>query len=182
MAPNSSRRSQSSTTELIAALKAGDIAAFEAIYLKQFERLCGYVSTFVSDDEAADVVQEVFWALWNARESLRVQNENELSYYLLRAVRNRALNVLRQRRLQETTVSLAEFSANEAALFDDEQFTQIEALIKALPERSREVLTLRWYHGLGFEQIASLMGISYGSAHVLHTRALAMVRKRLGLL
>ncbi len=204
-----SHRPDLDDSTLVERLKSGESAAFKQIYLERFEELCNHASTLVPIDDVKDVVQEVLWNVWTTRADLSVQTERELSFYLLRAVRNRALDLLRRKRVrerrarefiespeegtvhEESTVQEHELIPGTLSLsalsisLDSEPDTdtlegRVQNVIRTLPARSREILILRWYHGLGLEEIASLMGISYGSARVLHTRALAIVKNRLG--
>lgn len=185
---------------LVPALKAGEAAAFKQIYLERFEELCNYASTIVSDDEAMDIVQDVLWRIWQQRHDLKVNTDLDLSYFLLRSVRNKSLDALRRSRVRRTnaqkfsedTFPLSKVrGANEVDehFYGDDEFApeadtdgimdRVEDVINALPDRSREILILRWFHGFGLEKISSIMGISYGSARVLHSRALAVVKERL---
>jgi RNA polymerase sigma factor (sigma-70 family) len=165
-------------TGLITAFKAGDVRAFEEVYRSRFEDLCAYVSALVSDDDAGDVVHDVLFAIWEARERLTVHTEEELFYYLLRAVRNRAIKMVHRDRVRD--VRTRQMPVREPESAEDSSLVEhVRTFIDGLPERSREVLILRWYHGLGLEHIASIMDISYGSARVLHTRAMAALRERL---
>ncbi len=178
---------ETDTTDVLTALQNGDYGAFEELYRTRFEDLFNYASTFVSADDASDVVQEVFVAIWNNRETLTLRADKTLYHYLLRAVRNRALKVVRHAKVRDSYGEQTRQSAEQitqVTLPESDEHdlpVKVQALIESLPARSREVLTLRWYHGLAFDEIASLMGISYGYAHVLHVRALAMVRQRLGI-
>ena len=179
----SSPQSEPGAARFATALQRGDVAVFEQLYRAWFHDLCKYVSTFVPDDDAGDIVQDVFLSIWKNRSRVTARTDQDLFHYLLRSVRNRALDVVRHERVRDRYASAedaSQVSSEEAASSVDEVFARIGPLIETLPARSREVLILRWYHGLGFEQIASIMGISYGSTHVLHARALAMVRKQLG--
>lgn len=178
---------------LVAALRLGDYTAFESIYRSEFAALHRYAASLVSPDDAVDAVQDVFFAVWNNRDSLPIHTLLELRYYLFRAVRNRAYNIKRHSAIQDRydqyvvgeaeslTVSVSE--AEDALLgeLSPDLAMRVQQLIAMLPERSREILTLRWYHNLPFDEIAQIMEISYSYAHVLHSRALAMVRARLGL-
>ncbi|WP_338638609.1 sigma-70 family RNA polymerase sigma factor [Burkholderia pyrrocinia] len=49
-----------------------------------------------------------------------------------------------------------------------------------LPERTRKIIQYHYFHGLGFEQIADILGLSKGRISQLHRAALADLRKRLG--
>lgn len=185
------------TPDRIAALKAGDVMVFEELYLEKFAGWCRYASTIVSTEDATDVVQDVLWNVWSRRESLPVNSEDDFATYVLRGIRNRSLNLIRQDRAREareakealedsltTSERVAEHAVgNEGDGINPEQdlLDQVYNTIDALPARSREVLLHRWAHGMKFDQIASLMEISVASAHVLHSRALALVRKKLNL-
>ncbi len=188
---------------IIPAFRAGDPAAFERVYLNNFDDLCQYATALIGADNAGDIVHDVLCAIWDARANLPVKTEHELQYYLVRAVRNRAITVQRRERTREEKLSLWRDESNsdtgdsQSANFDgradygsDDGYDnadmyallpRVRELINALPTRSREVLTLRWHHGYNFEQIAGIMGVSYGYVRVLHTRAMAMVRKHFGL-
>lgn len=176
---------------LLAAFRSGDLRAFETIYRSKVEILCRYAATFVSGDDARDVVQDVFWATWNARERLAFVTDAELSQYLFRAVRNRAFNLVHRAQIHQQYIAdqdriSAQHTAEDGVEHTDRSDTdtllsRVNALIEVLPPRSREVLLLRWHHGLDLEAIASIMEISYGSVRVLHARALAMLRNRLDL-
>lgn len=176
--------------QLIEAFKRGDITAFEELYRRRFKDLCRYISTLVSPEDAADVVQDVYVTVWNVRARLDVETDDALFYYLLRSARNRALMLIRRDKMhdshtEEIAVQLSsggKFSVQPHASTDGDSEDLIESMRHALlelPARSKEILTLRWYHGLSFEEISRLMGISYGYSHVLHNRALTALRDRL---
>ncbi len=183
MCPPSTHRPDSDDARFVAGLQAGDVTLFEQLYRTWFHDLAKYGATFLPDDDAGDLVQDVFLSLWRHRDQLSIHTDQELFHYLLRAVRNRAFDVLRHDRVWSTYVSSVfptlDVEENRGEVTNTEYLlAHVHQLIETLPPRSREVLVLRWYHGLNFEQISSIMGISYGSAHVLHSRALAMVRKQ----
>ena len=61
-----------------------------------FPRLCRFAAQYVdSENRARDVVQEVFLQLWERRRKWTVRSS--LKAYLYQAVRNRALNRVRQK-------------------------------------------------------------------------------------
>lgn len=178
-------------TQLLSAFRAGDPAAFERVYLDHFDDLCHYVTALIGEESAGDVVHDVLCAIWDARANLPVKTEQELQYYLIRAARNRAITVHRKERAREEKLlhwrHELDGTVNDSHVDDEDAsdmyalLPRVRDLINALPVRSREVLTLRWYHGYNFEQIAGIMGVSYGYVRVLHTRAMTMVRKHFGL-
>jgi RNA polymerase sigma factor (sigma-70 family) len=56
---------------------------------------------------------------------------------------------------------------------------QIRAAVAALPERAREVLTLRWDHSMSYADIATTLGIHPHSAKQQQSRAIAALKRRL---
>lgn len=194
MLPNTDSSISYDDTALVTALRNGEYSAFEIVYRDEFSGLYRYAESLVSHEDAIDAVQDVFFAVWNNRTTLTVQSDQELRYYLFRAVRNRAYKInrydeVRTRHNHEIAHSEdivapgygSHCQEDESSVSANDLSERVKQVIIDLPPRSREVLTLRWYHNLPFDQIAGIMGISYSYAHVLHSRALGMIRKHLGL-
>ncbi|WP_080406581.1 sigma-70 family RNA polymerase sigma factor [Burkholderia ubonensis] len=57
---------------------------------------------------------------------------------------------------------------------------RLVAAVEHLPERTRKIIQYHYFHGLGFEQIADIFGLSKGRISQLHRAALAELRERLG--
>jgi RNA polymerase sigma factor for flagellar operon FliA len=53
---------------------------------------------------------------------------------------------------------------------------QLEGFVERLPERERIIIRNHYYHGMAFEELATLLGISKGRISQLHKRALQMIR------
>src|SRR5688572_30282792 len=82
-----------SEEEMLRGLRAGKEAAFEQIFRKHWHQLyCTAYFKVQSHPEAEEIVQSIFSALWEKRESLLITN---LSAYLQIAVRNRVINHIR---------------------------------------------------------------------------------------
>lgn len=52
--------------------------------------------------------------------------------------------------------------------------------VKALPERERQVIALRYFHGLTQQRAASILGISQVQVSRVERKALEMLREKLG--
>src|SRR5881628_2581382 len=73
--------------DLVARIRAGDEAAFEAMFRAYYGPLCRYVAAYLgSRDAAEDAVQGVFVRIWEDRTRWVV---SELRHYLYAAVRRR---------------------------------------------------------------------------------------------
>lgn len=110
--------------------------------------------------EAEDVLQDTFRALLSQDAPPR-----EPRFYLIRAYRNRALNHRRSlwRRLTREVHSGSWFDPDSGSEESALERGAIEGL-QSLPPDQREVIVLKIWHGLTFEAIAALLGISPNTA------------------
>lgn len=174
---------------LIGRIQLNDVAAYESLFRAYYASLCAFATGFTESwDVGEDLVQGVFTTLWERRDRLQVTGS--VRGYLYAAVRHEALNWRKHRRIVERTQD--DFAAidrspahpvsplpQDAVLEHGEQAAQIRAAIAQLPERAREVLTLRWEHDMTYDEIAVILGVLPASAKMQHSRALAALRKRL---
>ena len=112
---------------------------------------------------AEEVVQDAFEAMHTARRRLR-DSEKALSY-LRQSVVNRSRSVLRHRTVVDKNAPKPapdEPSAEHAAMALIER-TAVVAALRALPDRQREAIVLRYYADFSEADIATTMGISRGA-------------------
>ncbi|HEX3599288.1 MAG TPA: sigma-70 family RNA polymerase sigma factor [Lacipirellulaceae bacterium] len=127
-------------------------------------------------DSPDDCVQEALVEL--ARQP---QKPRHVAAWLYRVVKNRALNAARgarRRREREARVMAERFIANQqSAAFDrDDSRAAIEAL-EQLDLSERELVVMRIWGGLKYEEIAEALAISISSAHRQYAWALVKLRK-----
>ena len=178
---------------LLAALRAGDESACEALYLAHHDALWRFAYAQVRSAEVAeDLVQEIFLALWRDRAELEVVSS--VRAWLYGAVRNQVLKHLRHQRVvarladraagRSGAETAAAPSAGEpavamgapppdahAALEAKELDEAIAQALAALPERRRLAMTLRWTHDLTAPEIARVLDTTPEAVRVLLTRA-----------
>jgi RNA polymerase sigma-70 factor (ECF subfamily) len=131
---------------------------------------------------AEEVVQEVFLELWRRRATLDA--DVTVHAYLLRATRNRALNVVRHARVVDRTAPQLVAVAPQAPRADAhaaerELRDAVEAAVAALPPRCREVFTLSRAGGLRYTEIAERLGVTVKAVEAQMGRALRTLRERL---
>jgi RNA polymerase sigma-70 factor (sigma-E family) len=127
---------------------------------------------------AEDVVQDAFFGLY--RHWSRLADPGNALSYARSAVLNGCRNVLRQRgrpRHQDPAVVASESA--EAAVLIGEEHQQVLTAIRALPDRQREALVLRFYLDMSEEETARAMGISRGTVKSATSRAVAALGRRL---
>jgi RNA polymerase sigma-70 factor (ECF subfamily) len=175
--------------EWLEQLRVGDEHAFERLFRAFAAPLCGFAFSYVrARDTAEEIVQDLFCRLWEQRFTLEMPRG--MRPYLYSAVRNRALNVLRNRRVElsvqdRLSRNAAAIPASEAVRSPhDEAVAQdlAEALgrtLAAMPPRCREVFTLLRYQRLSYAEVAHVLGISPKTVEIHMTRALAILREEL---
>ena len=153
---------------------------FKTRVLPVSKKLLRFATHFLKDeDEARDVVQDVFLKLWQKRDSL---NEIEnIEAFAMRMTRNRCLDIVRanrtiaidaetDRKMKEETVDVhGQFELSETAV-------QIRKLINDLPDLQRTVMQLRDIEQLEYEEIAERMDLKVNAIRVNLSRARKKVR------
>jgi RNA polymerase sigma-70 factor (sigma-E family) len=128
---------------------------------------------------AEEVVQDAFEAMHLA--SRRLRDSERALQYLRQTVVNRSRSVLRHRKVVDMHAPKPgpdEPSAEHAALAILER-SAVAAALRALPERQREAIALRYYADFSEADIARAMGISKGAVKSHTARAMASLKNML---
>jgi RNA polymerase sigma-70 factor (ECF subfamily) len=154
-----------------------------------FDGLYGYAMVLSRDrTEAEDLVQETCVRAVKAIESL--QPGSNAKSWLFTILRNIWLNQVRQRRaapqiveldVDESTLGLAvEASKDPYALYVSKvERAQVRQAIQQLPDEFREIIVLREYEELSYQEIASLLGCPAGTVMSRLGRARSKLRSLL---
>ena len=155
---------------------SGSRAHFLQVFLSQRPQMEALVSRRVGcRATAADLVQDLFLRFWR-RPLVQVE---ELSTYLLRCAGNIAIDHLRSEgarvRVNESWLpeQQDQYSAEpQAALEAGNDLRHVEAALRSLPERTRQIFLLNRIHGRKYAQIAQAMGLSQSAVEKHMMRAL----------
>lgn len=174
---------------LIAGLRKGDVAALNTIFGTHVQPLCDYAFRYVkSEDEAEEIVQSVFFKLWQDRASIAFRGS--IAQFLYTAVRNRSLDYLKHETVKENwkarvvaygdaTSSILNPETPDSVLVASERAAAISRAFAELPERRRKVCELRWNDGLSYAQIALKLGISEKTVKNQLARGMEQIRTRM---
>lgn len=175
--------------EWAARIAAGDVAAFDALCRAYATPLYEHAFRYVgSEDVARDLVQDVFFAVWQHRTRWVVRGT--VAGYLYGAVRNAAVSHLRHdlvarrwaaRLASEVYPSDGGAAARlaEAQVEQGEIAARLRDALEALTPRQRLAITLRWQRHLSNAEIAEAMGISVTAVELLVARAFKTLRVHL---
>ena len=132
------------------------------------------------DDQAKDFVQDVIIDLWNRRHTSNIQ---VLSHYLFRAIKFQVLKHLRNGKLQDHHLRLAQkvqFANQTEDLLNFKEFEiQLQQAVELLPPRCREVFFLSRYQDLSHKEISARLCISPKTVEAQITKALSILRSKL---
>lgn len=172
-----------SDADLLARLRDGDHAAFEAIFRQWYEPVVRAANRVLHDPGVAEELsQDVFLELWRRRDTLAP--DSSVAGYLMQAVRNRALNHLRHLQVQRKSAVYVEALSEPAEQADaDTQAGELQDAIRdaiaALPPRTREVFLMSRERNLRYSEIAEALGVSVKAVEANMSRALRQLRDRL---
>lgn len=168
--------------ELFSRLRVGEATALDELFRRYYIDLCQVALRFVNNEqEAEDIVQELFVSIWEKRESQR-DDLGSVKAYLRRAARNRSLNYLRDRKRipvddVEVPITIAALEQADGALEQSELREKIHGAIDALPERCRLVFVMSKMEDMSHKEIASALNISPKTVENQMTRAYKYLRK-----
>jgi RNA polymerase sigma-70 factor (family 1) len=172
-----------SEAELLQLLRQGDKAAFEEIYHQFHSRLYRTaLSKVKSDENAMEIVQEIFLDLWLRREMVRIE---DLERYLYTAVKYKVLDFYKkevQRKLYAESVKLNshdESSETEDALAYNELSLSITSCIEKLPEKTRVIFELNRIQGQSADEISREMDVPLRTVEYHITQGLKSLRANL---
>lgn len=178
--------------ERLAAFGRGEQSAFSDLYRAYAGLLYARVVLPVLKQPAAaeDVLADVFERAHGKLREVRIEDRS-IFFWLARIARNRAVDVMRKRKVERLAVAklesgfaalgIAEPSAESTASLQDEEqriATRIRAALAALNPRYGTAVRLRLLEERSREQCAAELGVSVATFDVVLLRALRAFRKR----
>lgn len=155
----------------------GDNQAFDILLNRHRNRVYTYILLIVRNrDLAEDVFQETFMKVIVTIKQNRYVDNGKFYAWVTRIAHNLIIDIFRKER-NENTVSNDEFE--EVDLFNNSKFSDeniedklvrnqvmsdVNNLVRMLPDSQKEVVVLRYYKNLSFKEIADQTGVSINTA------------------
>ena len=168
---------------------SGDRDAISQLIDKYSARVRDYIRMMVKDNDVADdILQETLIKVVRVIDEGRYVDTGKFLSWVLRIAHNRVLDYFRAQK-SSRTVSESEAGYNmlgtlrfaEQTVEDRMVSEQIEAdvrrLVELLPEEQREVVVMRYYAGMSFQEIADQTDVSINTALGRMRYALINLRK-----
>ena len=188
------RASEASTDEeLVAAALRGDRHAFAWLVGRYEARLVNYLYRLVrSSEDAHDLAQEVFLKVYQALD--RFDPQYRFSTWLFRVAQNAAIDQIRRQRLKLVSMSREspdggeerdwDFPSSDPTPYGDlrnrERGGAIQQAIDALPWEYRELILMRHFGELSYEEIATVKELPLGTVKNKLFRGRQMWKEKLG--
>jgi len=164
--------------------RKGDKDAFAALFRQHYETLFRFGSKFTSDTELLeDSIQELFIELWQAKSETPVYS---VRAYLLKSLKYKLLRVLRQkgkiRPLSDNKEVAFEWSHETFLIAEQETAEKKQLVLNALgrlSNRQKEIIYLKYYQNLSYEEVSEIMNINYQVARNLLYQAIKSLKSLL---
>ena len=177
--------------ELVAAILDGEAALYTDLVQRYQGRLVNYLNRFLFNvDESQELSQEVFLKVYRALD--RYNPRYRFSTWLFRVAQNAAIDLLRKRRLKLVPMQRVgvygetrerEFPSEERdpyqVLRNLERRDAIGAAIDSLTDEYRELIQLRHFAEMTYEEIAEFKGMPLGTVKNKLFRGRRMLKARL---
>lgn len=163
--------------------KGGDFASLGILFETHYQELFYYGIKIVAMPELVkDTIQDLFTDVWERRDKMAaIEN---FKAYLIISLRRELVRRISKTRKQASADPLIplqfSFSAEDFLILDEENRTNSGILsisMGSLTERQREVILLRFFHGLNFPEISKVLEMNVQSVRNLLFRALEKIRK-----
>ena len=169
--------------EVLKNIKEGDLSSYAKIYTHYFSRLYNYGRKFTEDVSIIeDSIQDIFLVFWKNKNCLPAVES--INSYLISSFRYTLFRQLKQTKkiTGEDEYSGPDFSAEYFIIrreMDEELRTRFMHAIQALTPRQREVIFLRFYEGLSYNEIAGIMNITVKATYKIMARSLEALKETL---
>lgn len=162
--------------QLVVLYTNGNNTAFDTLLERHKRHIYAYIIYTVKDtDLADDIFQDTFIkAITTIRQGKYIET-GKFKAWIMRIAHNLIIDMFRQKK-QENTISNDSYEfdlLNNLNLCDDTFESQlvkaqvmqdVKKLVCYLPDKQREVLEMRYYKDLSFQEIADITGVSINTA------------------
>ena len=168
---------------------SGDRSAISQLIDRHSVRVRDYIRMMVRDrDVADDILQETLIKVVRVIDEGRYTDTGKFLSWVLRIAHNRVLDYFRSQK-SARTVTEADAGYNvlgslrfaertiEDRMVDEQIEADVRSLIDKLPEEQREVVVMRYYAGMSFQEIADQTEVSINTALGRMRYALINLRK-----
>lgn len=171
---------QHTDEDILVRFRGGEESAYRHFFERHYGAILYYALHILERrSDAEDVVQEVFYKLWQHRTDFN--SAEHIKSFLYKSTRFACINQLRSGQSRELQAEvLLQRALNDSfadsRLVEEELFRAVIAEISGLPEKYGTILSLRYLHDLDYHEIAKKLGISEATVRKQKQRAMELLR------
>lgn len=168
---------------LFGLIRMGNRAAFEKLFRLHYASLCAFANSLIADlDASEDLVQDLFFHLWEIKEELPTETAEKS--YLYKSVQNRCFNLLkhykiREKHQEEVLGEYNEFSADEEYSEENDLQQKLRQAIEKLPPERKKVFLMHRFEEMKYREIAEKLNISVKTVENQIGKALQFLREEM---
>src|SRR5688572_18595067 len=152
---------------------------FERIFREHYNALANYAHSILkSEQDAEDVVQEVFIKIWQNNPDI-IKNE-QVKFYLLTSIKNGCISFLRKQAgkkfVQPEDVHLHNTADEEVRHQSEDLMAMADKALALLPPQCGVIFKMSRFGKLTYQQIADELGLSVKTVENQMGKALRMMR------
>jgi len=168
--------------ELVIGLRNNDPDAFKSLYSKYHAKVYNFCLKLISNrEEAKDIVQQVFIAIWEQR--FQVQEDKPFEGYIFSIARHLVYHAFKKQLLQydayeqikNNDINALDITSEEISY--NEVQSVLEKIIEKLPEKRKEIFRLHRFEGLSYHEIAKHLSISENTVDTQIRKGLQFIRE-----
>ena len=179
------KKIEHSDRELADKIKSGQLNAFDQLYERYSQNLYRFARSFLkTHEDAEEVVQEVFFRVWNKRKEL--SGRKSFKSFLFTIAYNVIIDQLRKRVKDQKYEQFLIYQAQRNFLNSGDNLEyedlkkQVEKAIYDLPEQRKKIYQMSREEGLSHKEIALRKSIKVKTVENHINLALRHIRKQLG--
>lgn len=168
--------------QLLKRVHGGDSTALGLLYIRYSPRVYDLAFQFSgSEEEAADITQNVFFRLWERREL--IVDISSLKAYLFKMTRNEILTLFRHRQVVRNYERLTQKSDSNPIIEEtphvttEELIQMVNLAIERMPEPRRRIFMMSRYDEMTYAEIAKNLNLSPRTVQYHIGKALSELRK-----
>lgn len=156
---------------------------FEQVFKEHFKNLHAYACSILKDeDEAEEMVQNVFYKLWEKRE--KIDELQSVPAYLYRSVYNECMNYVKHEKVKKGYEAHAVHHGDIASRATDtaaakELQRRLDEAMNLLPEQCRTIFQMSRFEEMKYREIADKLGLSVKTIENQMGKALKIMRTQL---
>ena len=171
--------------KIVESLKKGDFEAFDRLFWCYNQRLYHFaLSILKNNEDARDVVQEVFLRVWKNRENL--EEQSSLQSFLFTISYNIIVDTMRKKVSDRNFRDYLQKNAigKESQVEKEVEFNELRTIynnaVEELPLERKKIYKLHRFENMKYEEIADQLELSVNTVRSQMYKAISYLRKRIG--